>query len=83
MDNRFWDMLQEVRDSQIRMEADIFHHIKRTDTLEAYVESQEKRLSDVEAAKQGWVFTGKVLATSLGIIATVLGIITTLIGIAK
>ncbi len=78
-----WEVLQEIRDSQIRTELDLKYHIKRTDTLEAYVESQETRLSKVEATKQGWVFVGKVLATTIGIIATLVGLTTAIIGVIK
>ncbi len=78
-----WETLLEIRDSQIRMERDIAYHIKRTDTLEDFVEQQEIRLSKVEETKQGWIFTGKVIATSVGIIATIIGVIATIQGLIK
>lgn len=33
--------LQDIRESQIRMEADLKYHIKRTDILEARIEKHE------------------------------------------
>ena len=40
--------LQEVRESQIRMEADIKYHIMRTDLLEELHKDNEKRIAQLE-----------------------------------
>ncbi len=36
--------LQQIKESQIRMEADLKYHIKRTDLLEERVEKHEERV---------------------------------------
>lgn len=37
--------MRAIRESQIRMEADLSYHIKRTDLLEARVEKHEERVA--------------------------------------
>ena len=69
------DDIQTIRESQIRMEADIKYHIKRTDLLEERVDKNEKLIQPLVVFS--WVSnnirTLMLLGTlSLGIIIGVL-----------
>jgi len=50
----FYKSLQEIKESQIRMESDIKYHIKRTDLLEADIEKRynilEHEIDGIERA---------------------------------
>ncbi len=77
--NKLLEILLEVRASQSRMEVDILHHNRRTETLENRVDAQEIRLSNVETGRENIKFLGKTLTMTLATIATVLGILYTII----
>ncbi len=80
---KIWEVLLEIRDSQTRTEADVAHHIKRTATLENWVEKQEERLTEVETSRANILFLGKTVAALVAVSGGIVGIIYTLMGILK
>lgn len=68
--------IKVIRESQIRMEEDIKHHIKRTDLLEELHKDNEKRIINLEEDKKfkaklksGFLECGKLLGVILAAIA--------------
>lgn len=77
--------VQEIRESQIRMEADLKYHIKRTDLLEAEINSRytdlsgeiEKLDADVVTLKQPLAFfeVVKIAGVVSAMVASMLAIL--------
>lgn len=71
--------IKNIRESQIRMEEDVKHHIRRTDVLEDLHLDNQNRIEILEGDKQ---FKSK-LKSSIIEIGKLLGVILTAIAIYK
>ena len=67
--------LKTIRESQVRMEVDVKHHIRRTDELQDLHEANTKRIVKLEEPVKGRAYllnfilnTGKVIGVALAIV---------------